>query len=42
MIYEHDRAAYYLNEWMRQHYQEESMMYEMNFSNAMKKYFLVW
>lgn len=29
MIYEHDRKAYYLNEWMRQH--QESMMHEMNF-----------
>lgn len=34
MIYEHHRRAYYLNEWMHRH--QESMMYEMNFSNAIK------
>lgn len=35
MIYEHHRKADYLSEWMHRH--QESMMYEMNFSNAMKK-----
>lgn len=34
MIYEHHRRAYYLSEWMHRH--QESMMYEMNFSNAIK------
>lgn len=37
MIYDFSTEAYYLNEWMHQH--QESMMYEMNFSNAIKKNF---